>query len=634
VDEARKDEAGLWHITTRPVEPDIYTYAFSVDGVRTLDAQNPWLKFWKTSDNLVEVPGVPPTAYAGRDVPHGTVHVVRYRSESLGGVARRMRVYTPPGYEAAPSRSYPVLYLLHGFGDDDAAWTSIGRANFTLDNAIADGRAVPMMVVMPYGHARRAGKAASEGNRRRESWRNLRAVADDLLHDVIPLVESRYRAKRGPRDRAIVGLSMGGGQALHLGLNHPDTFAWIGAFSSAVYADDFAAAFPLVEENPAEVARQLPWLWIGCGRDDFLLETDRKISAWLETKGIPHRFKITGGGHSWSVWRNDYLPRVVPLLFREGSALRERRLYDGLKSDDYLGEVRVIATVEDHEVFTEGPAVDREGHLFFTNPPVSKILRRDPASGKLTTFRESTQKTNGLLFDLQGRLLACEGGAGRVTRTHMESGKIEVLADSYNGFPFAPPNDVCTDDRSRIYFTSRPGSTDPRKGNVNAVYRIDPDGSVTRLLAWPEVHMPNGIVISPDHRTLYLIEAHPDAGHHRDIRAYDLREDGSLANGRVLIDFYPGRSGDGMCIDARGHLYVAAGLHRTRGTSETLETRPGIHVISPDGRLLAYRETPEDTVTNCTFGGEDLRTLYVTCGTKVLSIRTTIPGKASYRPGK
>jgi gluconolactonase len=143
--------------------------------------------------------------------------------------------------------------------------------------------------------------------------------------------------------------------------------------------------------------------------------------------------------------------------------------------------------------------------------------------------------------------------------------------------------------------------------------------------------MPNGIVTSPDNKTLYIIESHPDAKHHRDIRAFDL-EGGKLSGERVLIDFYPGRSGDGMRVDAEGNLYVAAGLHKTRGTSETLDTRPGIHVISPQGKLLAFRETPEDTITNCAFGGEDLRTLYVTCGTLLLAIRTEIAGKASYRP--
>lgn len=144
--------------------------------------------------------------------------------------------------------------------------------------------------------------------------------------------------------------------------------------------------------------------------------------------------------------------------------------------------------------------------------------------------------------------------------------------------------------------------------------------------------MPNGIVISPDDKTLYLIEAHPDANHHRDIRAYDLSSTGELSNERVHINFYPGRSGDGMCIDSQGNLYVAAGLHKTRNTSETLATRPGIHIISPQGKLVGFKETPEDTITNCTFGGKDLKTLYVACGTKLLAIRTTIAGKSSYRP--
>jgi gluconolactonase len=310
----------------------------------------------------------------------------------------------------------------------------------------------------------------------------------------------------------------------------------------------------------------------------------------------------------------------------------KRNRYEGLDTDKYLGKVEVLAKVKDKEVFTEGPAVDRAGNVFFTNVYASKILRYDPKADKLSVFRTDTHKTNGLYFDPQGRLLACEGDAGRVTRTDMKTGKVEVLAGTFRGKPFAPPNDLCMDGKGRIYFTSRPGPKDPSKGNVNAVYRIDPDGKVTQLLHWPDVHMPNGIVTSPDDRRLYLIEAHPDADHHRDIRVFDLKADGSLANERVLINFYPGRSGDGMCIDAKGNLYVAAGLHKRRDTSETLDTRPGIHVISPEGKLLAFRETPEDTLTNCTFGGEDLRSLYIACGSLLLKIRTRIPGKPSYRP--
>ncbi|MBI1312124.1 hypothetical protein GC176_12605 [bacterium] len=306
--------------------------------------------------------------------------------------------------------------------------------------------------------------------------------------------------------------------------------------------------------------------------------------------------------------------------------------YDGLKSDDFLGSVSVLTQIEDEKVFTEGPAVDRAGDVFFTNVPVSRILKWSPRTKSLSVFRDNSNETNGLYFAPTGDLLCCEGGANRVTRMDRRTGEISMLAEQFHGKPLAKPNDLCVDRQGRVYFSSRSGVEDPDGENPKAVYRIDPDGSVVQMLAWPEVHMPNGLVLSPDESKLYLIEAHPDADHHRDIRIFDVNADGSLQNGRVLIDFYPGRSGDGMCIDSQGNLYVAAGLHKTRGTSETLDTKPGIHVISPEGKLLAYRETPVDTVTNCAFGGADLRSLYVTCGNLLLEIRTTIPGKASYRP--
>lgn len=320
---------------------------------------------------------------------------------------------------------------------------------------------------------------------------------------------------------------------------------------------------------------------------------------------------------------------MVPSRSRAAGVAGE---YAGLQSGRYLGKVRIETEIKDSEVFTEGPAVDRAGVVYFTNVPAEKILKWDPRRKELSVFREKSNKTNGLLFAPEGDLLCCEGSAGRVTRTDMRTGKVTVLAEEYNGFPFAPPNDIALDKRGHIYFTSRPGADDPTKGNVNAVYRIDRDGSVEQILARPEVHMPNGIITSPDDKTLYVIEAHPDADHHRNITAYDLDSRGKVSNPRVLIDFYPGRSGDGMCIDAEGNLYVSAGLHETRGTSETLDTRPGIHVVSPEGKLLAYAETPLDTITNCSFGGEDLRTLYITCGIYLLSLRTEIPGKSAYRP--
>ncbi len=308
--------------------------------------------------------------------------------------------------------------------------------------------------------------------------------------------------------------------------------------------------------------------------------------------------------------------------------------YAGLKSDGYLGKLRIETEIKGATVFTEGPAVDRRGDVYFTNVPVEKILKWNPQKKSLFVFREKSNKANGLLFEPDGSLLACEGGAGRVTRTNMATGKISVVADKFNGFPFAAPNDIARDRKGRLFFSSRPGTDNPKAGNVNAVYRIDLNGRVTQILALPNIQMPNGLVTSPNDKRLYVIEAHPDANRNRNIMVYTLLPDGSVRNGRVLINFSPGRSGDGMCIDANGNLYVAAGLHKTRKTSETLDTRPGIHVVSPRGKLLAYRKTPVDTITNCTFGGPDLKTLYVTCGNYLVSLRTKIAGKAAYRPSR
>jgi gluconolactonase len=304
--------------------------------------------------------------------------------------------------------------------------------------------------------------------------------------------------------------------------------------------------------------------------------------------------------------------------------------YVGLDTERYLTDLKVLTKVVDRKVFTEGPCCDRSGNVYFTNAEASKILKWD--GRELSVFRADKNAANGLLFDRQGRLVACEGDAGRVTRTDMKTGQITVLVDQYDGRRLGLPNDLSFDLQGRIYFTSRLPNTDPDQARTNAVYRIDPDGKVDRLLQAPTIHMPNGIVTSPDDTTLYVVESDSRADRHRCILAFDLHSDGQVSHPRTLIDFYPGRSGDGMAIDEQGNLYVAAGLHKTRGTSETLDTRPGIHVVSPAGKLLAFVETPEDTITNCRFGGPDLKTLYVTCGSLLLSLTSRIPGKALYRP--
>lgn len=277
--------------------------------------------------------------------------------------------------------------------------------------------------------------------------------------------------------------------------------------------------------------------------------------------------------------------------------------------------------------FTEGPAVDRDGTVYFTEMVSQRIMKLSP-SGVLSTFREPSNNANGLLVDPQGRLVACEGADSQrtgvlvkfkpqVTRTDLRTGTIEVLADNYQGKPFVGPNDVTIDSRGRLYFTDLTGG---------AVYRIDGPGKLARILAAPDVQRPNGIQVSPDDRRLYVIEANGAEGGARMVRAYDLGPDGTVSNMRVHYNFYPGRSGDGMSIDTQGNLYVSAGMNQLRGTSETLATKTGVYVISPQGTLLKFIPIPEDFITNNAFGGPDMKTLYVTAGKTLYKVRTEIAG--------
>lgn len=287
----------------------------------------------------------------------------------------------------------------------------------------------------------------------------------------------------------------------------------------------------------------------------------------------------------------------------------------------FASEPEVAVTV----AFTEGPTADAEGNVYFTETTFSRIMKLS-REGTLTVFRENSNKANGLLIDAQGRLVVCEGGekkAGsrpRVTRIDLKTGGLEVLADNFQGTPLNQPNDVTIDTRGRIYFTDFPGS------NPVGVYRIDPDGKVARVLAPPQIEKPNGIMISPDDKTLYLVEASQIEGGARMIRAYDLAPDGTVSKMRVFHNFSPGRSADGICVDTKGNLYAAAGLHRRRGTSETLDTKCGVYVFAPNGKLLRFIPIPEDTITNCAFGGPDRKTLYVTAGKTLFKIQNDIPG--------
>ncbi len=301
-----KNKDGVWSVTLGPAKPDIYEYSLVVDGLAIVDPSNSWLKVWRsTSKNLVEVPGEQPMFFQQQQVPHGTVHLHKYHSKSLG-VTRGLYIYTPPGYETSRNIRYPVLYLLHGMGDTEDAWTVVGRANVIVDNLIAKKKTGKLLIVMPYGHT----PSVPPDMR---SIGNYEAFEKDLIEDVIPYVQARYRVSNNSKDRAIAGLSMGGGQALTVGLGNLEFFGWIGAFSSAVprgqKLDNLLA-------KPEVINEKLDLLWIACGRKDFLFQANQKLIERLKADNIKHIAHITDGAHEWSLWRR-YLDKFVPLLFKE-----------------------------------------------------------------------------------------------------------------------------------------------------------------------------------------------------------------------------------------------------------------------------------------------------------------------------
>ncbi|MBL0155876.1 MAG: esterase [Bryobacterales bacterium] len=311
----QKDAAGVWSVTLGPLPPSIYLYTFSLDGVTIADPVNPRVKLRsRTSASLVEIPAEPAALWQARDVPHGKVEINWQRSSVLNGETRWIWIYTPPGYSKETKRRYPVLYLFHGSNDIAGGWTLAGNANLILDNLLAEKKATPMIVVMPYGHA------VPFGAPREQQARNSALFEEYLWKDVAPLVESNYRTAPGRENRAIAGLSMGGGQALSIGFGNLDKFSAIGAFSSAVQAD-FETRFAAVLADEKATNAKLKLLWIACGRQDFIWERSKKLDELLTARHIQHTFRATEGAHTYTVWRQ-YLGEFAPLLFQPGAAKR------------------------------------------------------------------------------------------------------------------------------------------------------------------------------------------------------------------------------------------------------------------------------------------------------------------------
>jgi enterochelin esterase family protein len=301
-----KGENDVWSVTVPSVSGGVYEYHFVMDGLNVIDPQNSLIKpqRWPGS-SILQVPSTPPAPWDWQDIPHGTVHEQTYKSKALDK-PRRIFVYTPPGAESAGP--LPVLYLAHGYSDNEATWTVHGKAHWILDSLIAAKKAVPMMIVMPDAHALPPG-TADFGD---YGPANSDALCRELLQDIIPLVESSYKVKAEASSRAFAGLSMGGQHALTVALNHHDKFNWIGAFSSAPPPQN-AVAEGL--NNADAVNRDLKLFWIACGKKDFLIQRNAELTALLKEKGIHYEYVETEGDHSWPVWRR-YLIEFAPKLFR------------------------------------------------------------------------------------------------------------------------------------------------------------------------------------------------------------------------------------------------------------------------------------------------------------------------------
>jgi enterochelin esterase-like enzyme len=311
----QKDDSGVWTVNTAPLPPDYYGYSIVIDGQRSIDPYNPLLKpNLLSTENMVHVQGERSLPWELNDVPHGEVHHHFYRSV-VANDDRDFYVYTPPGYDPAAKKTYPVLYLLHGYSDDASGWTAVGRANIILDNLIAQAKTKPMIVVMPLGYGTMEMIRVGWGgifNHPEVREQNLTKFREALLTEVMPRVESEYRITKDRNSRAIAGLSMGGSESLLTGLNNLDKFAWVGAFSAGGLADPFDKDFPGLD---SKANQQVKLLWIACGTEDRLITANRNLREWLKTKGIQHTDIETPGMHTWMVWRRN-LAEFSGLLFR------------------------------------------------------------------------------------------------------------------------------------------------------------------------------------------------------------------------------------------------------------------------------------------------------------------------------
>lgn len=311
-----KGDQGVWSVTIQPLASSMYHYNFFIDGVAAIDVTNPHaLRDGTRYASLLMIPGDGSTVFQLNDTPHGNISQVWYSSPTLGA-DRRMYVYTPPGYDSG-KESYPVLYLLHGAGGDEDAWSSLGRANLILDNLIASGKSKPMIVVMTNGNAWQTStlrQIPGLPTPTRETFAQYQGKFEkSLVEDVVPYIEKNFRVKADKDHRALAGLSMGGGHTITASINYPGTFGYIGVFSSGIF-DANADMAEMEKKFTALKASGVNKYWVACGKEDFVMESNKRLLSVLEKTGFEHEYFENEGGHTWANWRT-YLSMFAPMLF-------------------------------------------------------------------------------------------------------------------------------------------------------------------------------------------------------------------------------------------------------------------------------------------------------------------------------
>ena len=295
-----KDTSGIWSVTVPPVKPDIYPYSFMVDSVSLADPSNTYIfanERFKRS--IVDVPGDQPLVHSLQNVPHGKVSYRYYKSATLD-TTRQLLVYTPPGFDPTGKTKYPVLYLIHGGSDTEETWVKVGRANLIADNLMAQGKAKPMLIVMPYGNVRPA---------------PMPDFTKDMVNDIVPFVEANYPVIKESKGRAVAGFSVGGGQTLNIGLTHPETFAYVCSYAPYTATEEFKKNFTDWSPNADQMNKQLKLFTVSVGTDDFLYEPVKQNIAMFNEKKINVKPLIVPGGHNWMNCKL-YLANTLPQLFK------------------------------------------------------------------------------------------------------------------------------------------------------------------------------------------------------------------------------------------------------------------------------------------------------------------------------